>query len=219
MCLESEFKAQRDQTHLNEWFLFYYFEPTYNSSVCDEGEEGRAGGIDLLVAPNTASYLLSALPESRQADLYSDHPQSKCQNMKGECKVCFSHLVLHWQKHCICLSHPNGATIFGVLAPGKLWSPSSESLDFSSHKRNAQHKTAGEAQTCTILSPLQCCVSWSDCVMASIDNSCAWVQYLYPGLMGVKSPGCAFLSWLNSSVLLFCLSCPPQGTVSELEHN
>lgn len=49
-----------------------------SSSLCDEGEERRAGGIGLLVAPNTASYLVGALPESRQADLYSDNPQNKC---------------------------------------------------------------------------------------------------------------------------------------------
>lgn len=71
-----------------EWVIFVLLLRTNSSSGWDEGEEGRAGGIGLLVAPYIASYLFSASPESPQAGLYSDHPQNKCQKMKRENARC-----------------------------------------------------------------------------------------------------------------------------------
>lgn len=66
-----------------EWVIFVLLLWTNSASV-NSLKVRREGGIGLLVAPDIASGLLTALPESRQADLYSDHPQNKCQNIKGK---------------------------------------------------------------------------------------------------------------------------------------
>lgn len=82
MCLVFEFKASRHQADLHGWFLFYYFELVVQLYGI-KGMEGRGGGKGLLVASDTASCLLCALPEPRHADLYSEHAPNKCQSTKG----------------------------------------------------------------------------------------------------------------------------------------
>lgn len=58
---------------LNGCFSVYYFEVVVHLYGV-KGTEKRRGWKGLLVAPDTVSCLLCALPDPSHADLYSEHP-------------------------------------------------------------------------------------------------------------------------------------------------
>lgn len=118
--------------------------------------ERRGGWKGLLVAPDTVFCLCHALPEPRHADLYSEHPPNKCQSTKGG----------NERSALGILSYTKNGTAFVCLFKVELTSLGSWpratcdhavlKLNFSTYRRNVQHKSIEKAESCTNLDPLQC---------------------------------------------------------------
>lgn len=180
-----------------------------------ERREGRKG---LLFALDTVSCLCCALPEPRHADLYSEHPPNKCQSTKGENERFALGTLSYTEKGTafVCLfkveltslgSWPRGTCDHAVLK-----------LSFSTHRRNAQHKSiekavlhqSGSSAVPHALVPAEwwlplavTMLNCSTCTPAPWERSLQ-VLHSYPGWIQVPS--------FSASPL----SCTPRGTTAEI---